>query len=176
MINESELPILTEDAEEAAIVRSNANKCDKVSYQIEDMNKSVTSQEIRETTVEAMLVDNETNQQTLNPSSEGELSTPERPSGPSLEEPLPMHVETEIEKPSDNHPIIINMCIMSRVESAAIVTANDTLTGGCISKCISKTEVNEPHQSNPTSEERPVALQSDDLNKSINKMFLHNRG
>ena len=156
MIIENELPILTEDAEEATIVQSNANKGDKVLYQIEDMDKSVTSPESQATTVEAMLVDNDVNQPTINPISEHELSTPERPSGSSLEEPLPMHVETEIEKPNDEHQISINMRTMPMVESAMVVAATVTLI-----------ESNSPQQSNLIPEERSVSLRSNDLNSLV---------
>ena len=135
------------------MMRSDANKCNRVLYQISEMDKSVTSHEIRETTVEAMFVDNETNQ--LNPSPEGEPSTPERPSGPSLEEPLPMHVEPEIKNSSDNSSIIVDMCIMSRVEDAVTRTADDIWT-----------EVNDPQQSNPPSEERLVSTRHNYENNS----------
>ena len=93
MINENELPVLIEVAEETVMMRSEINRSDEILYQTMDMNEPVASSEIPETAVEAMLVDNDTNQ--LNLYSEGEPSTPERPSGPSLEEPLLMHDETE---------------------------------------------------------------------------------
>ena len=52
-----------------------------------------------------MLVDNETNQ--LNPPSEGKPSTPERPSGSSLEEQLFMHVEPEQSHPPTEECLVL---------------------------------------------------------------------
>ena len=60
MIIESDLPILTEDAEELTTVRSGA----------------IDSQETRETTAESMLVDHETDELTIKPSVKAGLSTP----------------------------------------------------------------------------------------------------
>ena len=105
MINENELPVLTEVAEETVMMRSEINKSDKILYQIMDMNGPVASPEIPGTAVEAMLVDSDTNQ--LNLSSEGEPSTPERPSGPSLEEPLPMYAETEQSYPPSEECLVL---------------------------------------------------------------------
>ena len=189
MIDESELPVLSEEAEESVIVR---NKHNKIAYQVDE-----------ETQVEAMCIDdNEDHRLIRGQSAEEELSTPERPSGPSLEEQLstsldmvssskeqgsininaplkgkneaesttvdnmkklnrPEQLETTLgERPtvSPYEEVIESMdtmCTMSRVEDAATRTANDTWT-----------EVNEPQQSNPPSEERLVSTRYNNENNS----------
>ena len=126
------------------------------------MNKSVDPREI---TTEAMLVDNQINHPTINPSSEDELSNPERPSGPSLEEQLSTHSEPKSEEPHDNQ--FINRGNLSNMDPASIVEDEASLTTVDIQTGLSKLE-----RSDPAREERPVSLQSDDLNKSINKELI----
>ena len=76
MIDESELPVLSEEAEESVIVR---NKPSEIVYHTDE---------------EAMLVnDNGDHRSIRDQSAEEEPSTPERPYGPSLEEQLPTSLD-----------------------------------------------------------------------------------
>ena len=122
MINECDLPMLTDDAEEATIVPNNA----------------ISSQEIRESIAEAMLVDNETNESIIKSSSKLGLSTPDRPSGPLLEEMPPIHVATEIDQPIEIYQINIDKPTMHMAEIAVVIKTR-----------ITSNEINNPQQSNP---------------------------
>ena len=57
MIDESELPILTEDAEGAVSTQHDENKCNKVQKQINIIDKSVASQIITKISEEVMSID-----------------------------------------------------------------------------------------------------------------------
>ena len=69
-------------------------------------NNATASQEIRESIAEAMLVDKDTDESMIKSSFKLGLSTPDRPSGPLLEEMLPIHVATEIDQPIEIYQII----------------------------------------------------------------------
>ena len=149
MINESELPVLTEEAEAAVIVRNDTTKWNKVVHR--DMNKSVSSHLIEEVIAETMFVDTETNQPTMNQPFKDELSTPELPSGTSLDEQLPTHLEAKSQEPH-------HQCINSDAYPKLAVEseASGTMTGSCT-----------PERSDSAREEPPVAPLFDAIINSV---------
>ena len=102
MLNESDLPMLTDEAEESTIVSSNANN----------------SQGIRESIAEDMLVDESTDESVIISSTKLGLSTPDRPPGPLLEEMPPIHITTESDQPIGMYQINIDQPTMHIAESA----------------------------------------------------------
>ena len=141
MINECDLPMLTDDAEEATIVQSNT------------IAQSNTIQEIRESIAEAMLVDNETDESIIKSSLKVGLSTPDRPSGPLLEEMPQINVATEIDRPMEIYPINIDTQTMQLAESAMVIKT-----------MVASTKLDSPQQSNLITEESPVSLRSINFN------------
>ena len=129
MIVESQLPMLIEDTGEIVIVRDKANK---VLGQAENTNKVAS----REITIETMLVDDEIYQPTMDKLSGNELSTPERPSGPSLEEQFSTHSEPKSQEfqpsqlqPSQSQPSqLINRLHLSIIDPASITENAASLT------------------------------------------------
>ena len=116
--------MLIEDAGEIVIVQGKANK---VLCQAEDINKVAP----REITIEAMLVDDEINQPRMVNLSGNELSTPERPSGPPLEEQLSTHSEPKGKEfqPSQRQPSqFINRLNSSIIDPASITENAASLT------------------------------------------------
>ena len=119
--------MLIEDAGEIVIVQGKANK---VLCQAEDTNKVAP----REITIEAMLVDDEVNQPIKDNLSGNELSTPERPSGHSLEEQLSTHSEPKSKEfqpsqlqPSQFQPSQFINRLNSSIIDPASITENAAL-------------------------------------------------
>ena len=116
MIDEGALPILTEGTEEFVIARDNLNICKETVHQRDDIIESIDSHE--EILAVAMVVDNRAE----------ELSTPERPSGPLLEEKLPpAYSKDESERLRVNKFLNSNMNLIQAIEDEASKTLIDPL-------------------------------------------------
>ena len=129
MIIESDLQTLTEDA--------------------------IDSQEIRENTAKSMLVDNETDELTIKSSVEEGLSTPDRPSGPLLEEMPSIHVATEVDQPIVIDPINVYTRTMPTLESAVVKATT-----------VVSTELNILQQAKIITEESPVSVERKRIQRS----------
>ena len=101
-----------------------------------------------------MLVDHEIDESTAKPYVKEGLSTPDRPSGPLLEEMPSVHAATNIDQPIDIDPLNINTRTMPMLESAVIIETT-----------FASTEENIPQQSRIIMEEiEIVSVQSKNSN------------